>query len=115
VVVGVIDGVSATALTVIVADAALPRPPPELSVAPATWKLPLPKKFSAGVNFKPAPPWATVMKSPLLIVVLPSFWNNEPLVMLVILKKVTSAPSEAFGLIARPDVVWVSSLVVAGV
>ena len=35
--------------------------------------------------------------------------------MLVILKCVTSAPSPAFGVMTRPDVVWTCALVVAGV
>jgi len=53
------------------------------------------------------------MKSPLLIWVVPLFWNNVPLVMLVILKTVISAPSTAFLVITKPEDVCVSSLVVA--
>ena len=76
-------------------------------------KLPVPKKLAAGVNFRPALPWAKVMKSPSLIGVVPSFWNSVPLVMLVILKCVTSAPSTALREMTRPLVVCVSSSVVA--
>src|SRR5204862_5255497 len=70
-------------------------------------------EFAAGVNLKPAWPSATVMKSLLAIAVVPSFLKRVPLVMLVILKWVTSAPSAPFRLMTKPDVVWVSSLVVA--
>src|SRR5437016_4776704 len=74
VVVLVTEGVSATALTVIVAVA---RPPPspaaELLSEATTLKLPPggPKKLAAGVNLRPALAWAKVMKSPLLIGVTP--------------------------------------------
>src|SRR6202521_6038172 len=112
----VTDGVSATGFTVIVAVAdPLLKPPPEESVAPWAWKLPLAKEFAAGVNFKPALPSAKVMKVSLLITVVPSFLKSVPLVMLVILKCVTSAPSAGLRLITKPEVVWVSSLVVASV
>src|SRR5438067_1686204 len=53
------------------------------------------------------------MKSPLLIGVVPLFWNNVPLVMFVILKTVMSTPSAAFLVISKPEDVCVSSLVVA--
>ena len=53
------------------------------------------------------------MKFPLVIDVMPSFWNRVPFVMPVILKCVTSAPSAALRLMTRPLVVWTSSLVVA--
>ena len=100
----VTDGVSATALTVIVAVTALPPSPASaLLVEACTSKLPVPEKLAAGVNFRPALPWAKVMKSPLAIGVVPSFWNSVPLVMLVILKCVTSAPSAALRLMTRPD------------
>src|SRR5882762_4655502 len=117
VVVGVTDGVSATVLTVIVAVAKpVLRPAPALLVAPWTWKLkvvPGLNRLAAGVNFNPALPSAKVMKSPLLIGVVPLFLNSVPLVMLVILKCVTSAPSTALRVMTNPEVVCVSSLVVA--
>ena len=53
------------------------------------------------------------MKLPLAICVVPSFRNSVPLVMPVILKCVTSTPSTALREMTRPDVVCVSSLVVA--
>ena len=37
-------------------------------------------KFAIGVNLRPALPWAKVMKSPLVIGVVPSFWNSVPFV-----------------------------------
>src|ERR1700674_4056010 len=110
----VTDGVSVTGFTVIVAVAdPLLKPPPDESVAPWTWKLPLAKESAAGVNFKPALPSAKVMNSLLAIAVVPSFLKSVPLVMFVILKCVTSVPSAALRLITSPEVVWVSSLVVA--
>jgi len=90
-----------------------PSPPTALVVEACTVKLPLPLKFAAGVNFNPALPCATVMKSPLLISVVPLFWYSVPLLMPVIWKWVTSAPSAALRLITRPVVLCVSSLVVA--
>src|SRR5437870_2224602 len=85
VVVLVTDGVSATALTVIVA-VARPPPSPAAVLLSEDWtlKLPLPKKLAAGLNLRPALAWANVMKALLLIGVTPSFWNSVPLVMLVI-------------------------------
>src|ERR1700674_841454 len=112
----VTDGVSATGFTVIVAVAdPLLKPPPEESVAPWTWKLPLAKEFAAGVNFNPALPSAKVIKLPSAMTVVPSFWKRAPLVMLVILKCVTSVPSAALRLMTSPEVVWVSSSVTASV
>jgi hypothetical protein len=104
-------------LTVIVAvaDPELNPAPPEL-VAPCTWKLKVDEallRFAAGVNFKPALPSANVIRSPLLIAVEPLFLNSAPLVMLVILKCVTSPPSAALRLITRPDALCTSSFVVA--
>src|SRR5262245_18986480 len=98
-------GVSATAVTVIVAVTGLPPTPPDALVAASTLKEPVPKKFAFGVNFRPALPSAKVMKSLLLICVVPSFLNNLPLVMPVILKCVTSLPSAAFREITSPLVV----------
>src|SRR5438067_90272 len=83
----VTDGVSATALTVMVALTGLPpRPVSALLTDACAVKLALPEKLLAGVNFKAALPWAKVMNWLLAIAVVPSFWNNVPLVMLVILK-----------------------------
>ena len=76
---------------------------------------PLPLKFGAGVNFNPAPPCATVMKSPFAIWVVPSFLNNVPFEIPVILKCVTSTPSTAFLVITRPLADCVSSFVDAPV
>src|SRR6267143_3689366 len=110
-------GVSAIGLTVIVAVARLPpKPALVLFKEACAWKLKVVaglNRFAAGVNFNPALPWATVIKSPLLIGVLPLFWNSVPLVMPVILKFVTSAPSPTFLVMTRPVVVCVSSFVVA--
>ena len=116
VVVPVTDGVSAIGLTVMLAVASPPpRPPSLLLREPCTLNVAVPSKSAAGENFRPALPWATVIKSPLLICVVPSFWNSVPFVIFVILKWVTSAPSAAFREITRPDVVCVSSSVVADV
>src|SRR6266850_8169139 len=99
----VTDGVSATGTTVIVAVAALGlNTVPTLSVEPCTWKVAFPKEFAVGVNFNPALPSATVMKLLLGITVVPLFLNSVPPVMLVILKKPTSAPSTGFLVITKP-------------
>src|SRR5216683_2843736 len=66
-----------------------------------------------GVNFNPAFPSAKVMKSPLLMTVVPLFLNNVPPVIPVILKWVTSAPSAGLREITSPEVVCVFALVVA--
>ena len=107
-------GASLTALTVMVATTVLPpRPASPLEVEAWTVKLPLPLKFAVGVNLSPAFPSANVMNVPLVIGVVPSFLYSVPLVMPVILKCVTSAPSAALREITSPLVVCVSSLVVA--
>src|SRR5438132_1081665 len=113
VVAGVTDGVSATALTVIDAVALGPSPVPVASSAPATANDPVPEKLDAGVNFNPALPSANVMKPLLPIWVVPSCLKSVPLVIAVILNCVTSVLSAAFREITRPDVVCVSSVVVA--
>jgi hypothetical protein len=100
-----------TALTVIVAvTVPPPRPASDALNDACTVKLPL---EVPGVNFNPALPSAKVMKSPLWIGVTPSFLNNEPPVIAVILKWVTSAPSAGLREITRPEVVCVFALVVA--
>ena len=53
------------------------------------------------------------MKSPLLIAVVPSFWNSVPWVILAILDESNSALSAALCETISPDALWVSSLVVA--
>ena len=63
-----------------------PRPVSLLLSDACAWNLAVPKKFAEGVNFRPALPWAKVMKSPLLICVVPLFWKSVPFAMLVILK-----------------------------
>jgi hypothetical protein len=78
-------------LTVIIAVAAGLMPAPPELVAPCTWKLKVLDGLvnsSFGVYFNPALPSAVVIKekSVLLIWVVPSFLNNLPFVMLVILK-----------------------------
>src|SRR5262245_54097423 len=79
-------GGSLTALTVMVAvTEEPPRPASLLLVEARTVKLPVPEKFGAGVNFRPAAPWATVRKLLLATAVVPLFRNREPLLMLVIL------------------------------
>ena len=116
----VLTGASLTALTVITALSVPPPSPPSLAAVaawtskPKAYPAPL-LRSAAGVNFSPAPPSATVMKSPLLITVVPSLRNRAPLAMLVILKKATSAPSAALRVITRPEVLCTSSLVVASV
>ena len=89
-------GASLTALTVMVATTVLPpRPASPLAVEAWTVKLPLPLKLAVGVNLSPALPSANVMNVPLLIGVVPSFLYSVPLLIPVILKCVTSAPSAA--------------------
>ena len=110
----VTDGVSATGLTEIVAVITPPPSPASpLLIDAWTWNDAVPKKFAAGVNFRPAFPWAKVMNWPFVTGVVPSFRNSVPLVMPVILKWVTSLPSAALRLITNPLVVCVSSLAVA--
>src|SRR5262249_59096712 len=100
---------------VMLAVAAGPRPPPAPSVAACTSNVAVRAKPFAGVNFRPRPPAATGMKSPLAIGVVPSFWNSVPLATFVILKCVTSDPSAALREITSPDVVCTCASVVAGV
>ena len=50
-----------------------PRPAAEALVDSCTLKLPVASEFGAGVNFSPAAPCATVMNSPSVIWVVPSF------------------------------------------
>src|ERR1041385_2880145 len=94
---------------------AVARPPPSpavvLLVEACTWKLPSAFEFSAGVNLRPALPSAKFMKSLLLICVVPLFLNKAPPLMLVILKLVTSVPSEGLRLIINPEVVCVLTVV----
>ena len=90
-----------------------PRPAVVAVVDSCTVKLPEASELVAGVNFSPAAPSATVMKSPLLITVVPSFLKSVPPVMFVIWKLVTKAVSAGFGVMTSPAVVWVLSLVVA--
>src|SRR5207237_5630239 len=63
----VTDGVSATGFTVIVAVVPPPTPSPAALVADCATKLPVPNTFGGGVNFRPAPPSATVMTALLAI------------------------------------------------
>src|SRR5438105_7918147 len=99
---------------VAVADPGLTPVPTPLAACTLKLKLdPGLNRFAAGVNRSPALPSAKVMKSPLLIGVAPSCLNSAPLVMFVILKCVISAPSTGLRLMTRPDVLWVSSFVVA--
>ena len=72
-----------------------PRPAVVAVVDSCTVKLPEASELVAGVNFSPAAPSATVMKSPLLITVVPSFLKSVPPVMFVIWKLVTKAASAA--------------------
>src|SRR6185436_45539 len=105
----VTDGVSATGPTPMMPNAKPPpRPASVLLKDDCTRKLKLLTglyKFAAGVNFKPALPWANVINELLAIGVMPSFRNNVPLVIFVILKCVTSALSETFRVITSPEVV----------
>ena len=78
----VTDGVSATEPTLIVAVA---KPPPNPALVlfrdACAWKLkvvPGLNRLAPGVNLSPALPSAKVMKSPLLIWVLPLFLNSVP-------------------------------------
>src|SRR5207237_7907870 len=109
-------GVSEITLIVIVAVELLPKPALVLFCAAATSRLNVLtelERFALGVNFRPALPCAIVMKSLLLIGVVPLFWNNVPFVMFVILKTVMSTPTAAFFVMTKPELVCVSSLVVA--
>src|ERR1051326_4057054 len=75
--------------TVMEAVAAGPRPAPVASVAPCTWKLNVLDglaRFRSGVNRRPAPASALVIRLLFVIGVLPLFLNNVPFVMFVILK-----------------------------
>src|SRR5262245_2169063 len=99
-----------------------PRPASTLLTDACTLKLAEPMlllKSGDGRNTNPKPATlaasATRIKSPLLICVDPSCLNNVPLVILVILKCVTSAPSAALRVITRPVLLGVSSLVVVPV
>ena len=66
------------------------------------------------MNFNPALAWAKVKNVLFVTGVVPSFKNSVPLVlMFVILKCVTSAPSPALRLMTRPELLCVSSFVVA--
>src|SRR3989442_500587 len=87
-----------------------PSPASEALNDDCTVKLPL---EVPGVNFSPAFPSAKVMKSPLLMTVVPLFLNSVPPVIPVILKWVTSGPSAGLREITSPEVVWVFALVVA--
>ncbi len=107
-------GASLTGVTVMVAAASPPPSPPASPASEAcTLKLPAAVESGDGVNRSPAEPSANVMKAPSAIGVTPSFWNSVPLAMPVIRKWVTSAPSAGFLDNTSPDVVWVSSGVVA--
>src|SRR5213078_4776045 len=109
--------------TTVVTDACLPttivaiapplRPVPLPSMAACTLNVAEPTKPADGVKRRPAAPCATVMDAPSAIGVVPSAWNSAPLATLVILKEVTSAPSTAFGVMTRPDVVCTCATVVA--
>src|SRR5260370_1021481 len=113
----VTDGVSATGLTVVVAvGKPVLRRAPALLVAPGAWKLkdvPGLNRLAAGVNFNPALPSAKVIKSPLLIWVVPLFLNSVPLRMQSIFTCMSSALSSLLKLMTRPEADCVSSLVVA--
>jgi hypothetical protein len=76
-------------VTMMEAVAAGPRPAPLAFVPPWTWKLNVLEgldKFVPGVNRKPAAASALVIKLLFVICVAPSFLNNVPFVMFVILK-----------------------------
>ena len=66
--------VGPASVTLIVAVAVAPlNPPAALVVDSWTLKLPVASEPAVGVNFRPAAPWARVMKLPLAIGVVPSF------------------------------------------
>jgi hypothetical protein len=109
-------GLSLTLLTIIVVVAILPPKPLSSPVWEAcTSKLPSVLVSVVGVNLSPALPSSTVMKSPLLMIVAPSFLYKVPYWICVILKWLTSIPSSTWREIFKPEVVWVSSSVSAGV
>ena len=68
----VTDGPASVTAIVAVAVAPL-NPPTTLVVDSSTLKLPVASEPVVGVNFSPAAPWATVMKLPLAIGVVPLF------------------------------------------
>ena len=101
-------------LTVIVAVTTLPpRPASALLVEACTSKLPRAGEVGRGRELQPGVPLSEGDEVAVVDRVVPSFWNRVPLVMLVILKCVTSVLSAALRLMTRPVVVCVSSLVVA--
>ena len=109
----VTDGVSATALTAIVAVARPPPNPPLVAFNDAcTWKLPFAKEFARRSEFHPG---VAFSKGDEVAVV----DHTRPIVLKECATsdardlEVTSAPSTAFRLTTRPVVVCVSSLVVA--
>ena len=67
------DGPARVTPIVAVADGPL-KPPTTLVVDSWTVKLPPASEPAVGVNFRPAAPWARVMKLPLVIGVVPLFW-----------------------------------------
>jgi len=98
-----------------IAACVVPLNPVPAPLSTAAWMskiaVPVTKPDVRG-ELQPCPTSATVMKLPLLIAVVPSYWNSVPL-MLLILKCVTSLPSTALMAMTRPLVVCVSGTVVA--
>src|SRR5262249_30845332 len=112
-------GASFTSVTVIVTGVAGLMPLPAESRAACTAKENESPagvfRSASGVNFSPAVPSATVMKSPLLITVVPLLLKRVPPVIAVIRKLVTSVRSTALRVMTSPEADWVSSAVVAAV
>lgn len=111
--VGVDVGVGAALIVIVAVTGFPPSPALLLLVAARITNEPLPLKLVLGVNFKPALAWSKVIKLLVGMAVVPSFWKSVPLLMLVILKCVTSLPSAPLRLMTSPLVVCLFSLVVA--
>ena len=109
-------GVSLIGLTVIVAVTVEPPSPASLLLVEAcAVKCPSAFESCDGVNFNPARPSANKTKLSAVTTVVPSLRNNVPPVMFVIFRCVTSLPSAALRLRTKPEVLCVSSSVVASV
>ncbi len=110
-------GVVAAAVTVTLAGTTDPPRPAAVADSDACTLKPklVPGLYSpvAGLNLRPACPWAAVMNWPLESAVTPLFRYNVPPLMLLIWKYAAAVPSLALGVSTRPLVVCVFSLVVA--
>ena len=72
----------------VIAAVAIEPPNPAVVALVDSWtsKLPVVNDPVVGVNFRPAAPWAKVMKLPVVIGVVPLFWYSVPPLTAVIWK-----------------------------